>query len=74
MIREPTTWTVNQRARVDVVLHRRALRLPCVIREVGYPLGGTRILVEWLTCLLRRFWVGPAEVHADVGPPSPDGA
>ncbi len=30
----PTTWTVNQRALVDVVLHRHALLLPCSIREV----------------------------------------
>ncbi len=51
MIRAPTTWTVNQCALVDVVLHRRALRLPCVIREVGYPLGGTRILVELVDVL-----------------------
>jgi len=28
------TWTVGQRALVDIVLHRRALRVPCIIHEM----------------------------------------
>ncbi len=46
MTTTPSTWMVNQRTLIDVVLHRHALQLPCSSREVGYPLGGTRILVE----------------------------
>jgi len=30
----PTTWTVDQRALVDIVLHWQSLWVPCVIREV----------------------------------------
>lgn len=60
MTTTPTTWTVNQRALVDIVLHRRALRVPCIIREVRR----TRILVE-LVDVPGRFWVGSDDVHAD---------
>ncbi len=36
------TWTVNQRTLVNVVLHRRALQVPCIIKEVR----STHILIE----------------------------
>ncbi len=56
----PTTWTAGQRALVDVVLHRRPLRVPCIIREVRR----NRILVE-LVDVPGRFWVRPEEMHPD---------
>lgn len=55
-------WTVNQRALVDVVVQRRALRVPCIIREVR----SNRILVE-LVDVPQRFWVGPEDLTPDVG-------
>ena len=60
MITTPTTRTVNGRALVDVVLPRRTLLLPCIIREVR----SGRILVE-LVDVPQRFWVGPEDVHLD---------
>ncbi len=54
------TWTVDQRALVDVVLQRRTLRVPCIIREVRR----NRILVE-LVDVPMRLWVGPEDLRED---------
>jgi hypothetical protein len=66
MTTTPRSWIMNQRALVDVVLHRSALRVPCIIREVR----STRILVE-LVDVPQRFWVGLEDVHEDASPSPP---
>jgi hypothetical protein len=62
----PSTWTVNGRALVDVVVHRHALRVPCIIREVRQESYLDR---AELIDMPQRFWVGPDEVHEDDGSP-----
>ncbi len=62
MTTTPTTWTADQRALVDVVLHGQPLRVPCIIREVR----STRILIE-LVGMLGRFWVGLDDLHGEEG-------
>jgi hypothetical protein len=46
------TWTVHQRTLVNVVLHRRALQVPCIIRVVRR----TRILVELVDVRVGTGW------------------
>lgn len=58
MTTTPPTWIAGDRAIVGIVLHRRALQVPCIIREVR----SNRIQVE-LVGMPGRFWVRPDDVH-----------